>query len=112
MDDLIIDKLKETKQLKSDIKLDDLGYRTKRRKIMVSANTHYLLLFLRDIHAENLVLEDHDNEQNKLVNQLGMNKGINKGKISVGKSSFQATQDYFLVEEKIFLKALNAKYFL
>ena len=45
MNELIIDKLKENKQLQNNIKLDDLEYTTKNANIMLSVTIHYLLHF-------------------------------------------------------------------
>ena len=43
MNNLIIDKLKEIKQLQSLIKLNALGYRTKKmEEIVISVSIHYL----------------------------------------------------------------------
>ena len=36
---------------------------------IISTNTHYLLLFFRDIYKRKLTLKKTDNEQSKLVNE-------------------------------------------
>ena len=43
LDDLIIDKLKEIRQLQNNITLENLEYTTKREKVIASINTYYLL---------------------------------------------------------------------
>ena len=49
----IIDKLKEIMQLQNKIKLDDLEYTTKKKSVIISVDTLYLLFFSRDIHEGN-----------------------------------------------------------
>ena len=73
MNDLIIDKLKETMQLQNNIKLRDLEYTTKRGK------------HLRDAHEGNLSLKDADEEQSKSVDEL---KSRDKGRKPVEKKVF------------------------
>ena len=50
----IIDKLKEIMQLQNKIKLDDLEYTTKKKSVIISVDTLYLLFFSRDIHEGNV----------------------------------------------------------
>ena len=47
MNDLIIEELNKIKELKDNIKLDDLEHTAKRQKILVYVNIH-CLLFLKD----------------------------------------------------------------
>ena len=84
--DLIIDKLKEIKQLQNNIKLDNNIYNIqhKEENIMFLINIHYLLLFKR-YDKEHLALEDADEEQSMLVKKLS---NLNRGKIPAEKSLF------------------------
>ena len=97
MDDLIIDKLKEIKQLRSNIKLGDLEHGTEKRILYRKKKNYSLskyalpIAILGDIQAEDLPLDDPDNEQSNLVYELGMDKGMNKGKVSFEKRYFLAT---------------------
>ena len=50
----IIDKLKEIMELQNKIKLDDLEYTTKKKSVIISVDTLYLLFFSRDIHEGNV----------------------------------------------------------
>ena len=67
MNNLIIDKLKEIKQLQSLIKLNELGYRTKKNGRNCDFSKYSLpVVFLRDIHEGVLEIKDPDKEQSKL----------------------------------------------
>ena len=82
LNDLVIDKLKEIMQLKNNIKLDNLGYTTKRGKIYSFSKYTLPIVFLRDIHEGNLSLEDANKEQTQLGDEL---KDMSKGKIPIEK---------------------------
>ena len=67
MNNLIIDKLKVIKQLQSLIKLNELGYRTKKSGRNFDFSKYSLpVVFLRDIHEGVLEIKDADKEQSKL----------------------------------------------
>ena len=61
LSDFIIEKIKEIKQLQNNIKLDDLGYTTKRRKYY-SFSKYLLSIVSWEIHEGNMSLEDPDKE--------------------------------------------------
>ena len=66
MNNLIIDKLKVIKQLQSLIKLNELGYRTKKSGRNFDFSKYSLpVVFSRDIH-EGVFLKDANKEQSKL----------------------------------------------
>ena len=56
MNDLIRGKLKEAIELQDIIKKDDLNYKSKRGKLIILVNIHWLLFFqeiyMKDIHQQ------------------------------------------------------------
>ena len=61
--------IKKITHLQGIIKSNELDYISKRKKLVISVNIHYLLFFKKYIQ-EKLTLEVTDNEQSKLVNEL------------------------------------------
>ena len=81
LNDLIIYKLKEIKEIQNNIKLDDLEYARKRRK------NYDFSKYKRYMHEESFSLEDADKlEQIQLINKF---KDVGKGKIPFEKIIFQ-----------------------
>ena len=66
MNDLILERLKEIKQLKNDIKLNELDYETKSRKKIQLHLTFIASYINRNIHTEVLLIEDADRVLKKL----------------------------------------------
>ena len=54
--ELVIEKLQEIMQLQNNIKLDNLEYTAKRRKIIISENTHYVLFIFTRYTREKFVI--------------------------------------------------------
>ena len=86
INDLITDKLKEIVQLQNKIKLDDLEYTTKRRKLYNFSRYTLPITFLRDMHEGNFSLKEVDEEQIQIASEL---KDMGKGIISVEKITFR-----------------------
>ena len=70
MNDLIINKLKETIKLQNIIKTDELYYNSKHRKVYNFSEYSLPIAFLRDIHEGYLSLKDADDEQRKFASKL------------------------------------------
>ena len=85
LNDLIINKLKQITKLQDIINIDDLYYKSKRRKIDNFAEYSLPFYILRDIHEGCLSLKGANDKQNRFSNKL---KTIDKGTNSAGKSSF------------------------
>ena len=93
--DLIINKLKEIKEIQNNIKLDDLEYTRKRRK------NNDFSKYKRYMHEESFSLEDADKlDQIQLINKF---KDVGKDKIPFEKVIFKKMSDYLLVQEEKFL---------
>ena len=69
MNYLIRVKLKETIKLQDIIKKDNLTYKSKREKLKILANIHYLM-YLRDAHEGYLSLENADHKQSNFAIEL------------------------------------------
>ena len=108
MNELIIDKLKEIKQLRNNIKLDDLEYTTKRGK-NDGFSKYSLPIFLKDIYEENLSIEDAGKEQRNLLNKLS---GENKSKIPVEKRYFLNNIGLFFSASRKIFNSFESKMFL
>ena len=85
LNDLIINKLKQITKLQDIINIDDLYYKSKRRKIDNFAEYSLPFYILRDIHEGCLSLKSANDKQNRFSDKL---KTIDKGTNSAGKSSF------------------------
>ena len=85
LNDLIINKLKQITKLQDIINIDDLYYKSKRRKIDNFAEYSLPFYILRDIHEGCLSLKGANDKQNRFSDKL---KTIDKGTNSAGKSSF------------------------
>ena len=68
LNDQIVDKLKEITQLQNNLKLYDLEYTALIGKHCNLTRYSLAIVFLRDMHEENLSLEDTNEEQSHLVN--------------------------------------------
>ena len=77
MNDLIINKLKDIKQLENNIKLVELEHTGKRGKHYVFSKYSLPIVLLRDIQEWNLSVEDAGEEQSKLVSELKVTGKIN-----------------------------------
>ena len=77
MNDLIINKLKDIKQLQNNIKLVELEHTGKRGKHYIFSIYSLPIVFLRDIQEWNLSVEDAGEEQSKLVSELKVTGKIN-----------------------------------
>ena len=85
LNDLIINKLKEITKLQDIINIDDLYYKSKRRKIDSFAEYSLPFYILRDIHEGYLSLKGANEKQNRFSDKL---KTIDKSTNSVGKNFF------------------------
>ena len=72
---MIRDKLKEIVNLQAIIKMDELHYKSKPRKVYNFSEYSLPIVFLRDIHKEYLSLEDADDDQSNFAAKL---KGLDK----------------------------------
>ena len=104
---LIIEQLKKIIKLQNNLKLDDLEHTKNRGKHYNFSKYSLPIIFLRNIHKENLPLEDAIKEQSQLINKF---KGMGKGNITVEKRSFIKNSRLCLGEKRSFLVTLKAKY--
>ena len=77
MNDLILDMLREIRQLENDTKLNDVDYKAKIwKKKHNFRKISFSIIFLMNMHTGFLSVEDIDKEQSKLLKELNdLNKG-------------------------------------
>ena len=109
MNNLIIDKLKVIKQLQSLIKLNELGYRTKKSGRNFDFSKYSLpVVFSRDIH-EGVFLKDANKEQSKLSCILN---NVKKKILRDKKSIFWKKVAFILHGRENILKGFKSKIIL
>ena len=85
MNDLIRGKLREIAKLREIIEKDGLNYGSKRAKTYNFGKYSFPIVFLKDIHAGYLSLEDADNKQSNFTTAW---KDFDKGVKTLEKSLF------------------------
>ena len=90
LNDLFIDKLKETNQSQNSIKLDDLEYTAKSGPNYGFSKCYLPIVFLRDINERIFSLKHANKEQSYLVNKL---IDVSKDKIPPEEIHFQKMQN-------------------
>lgn len=111
MNHLILVRLKEMKPLQSDIKSNELDYKSKSEKnhnFSCVLKTSLRIIFLRNMHTRVLSIEDADKEKSKLFKELS---DTNKGEKPIEKLFFLKTVGFLLDAREMVLHSFKSNIF-